>query len=733
MSVIPNVTVEWSRSPRLIMIPLTTREVSAQDLVDTIREKECEWDGVDDEKLIYEGVGKTALDDEGTKVAITLTLLNAQIYFMPDTTPLATGSATSDDVLGVTLTDTLATFQTATVSVGDTIYNKTTGGLSTVLSIPSETSLTMLPLTGGSPDNEWSIGDLYVIWKNDQCSISGGNVVAIDAEDTQNFIAPVFQSPNVQVVRTSSASATLQELAAIQFASYNGGITFNQSTGQAGTSYPIGTPQYPVNNIDDAKTIGAAVGLNKLLVTGTASFVTGDTLTGWELEGVNPSDQHCHTFGGGTLTDCTIRNLHTSGPLYGDSTLTNCRMGSISQLSGVVRDCILDSGTTTLSTSGVVIMSDCLAGASSTAPSINCNGTGQVIVRGFHGAVTIKSKTGGSGNSIDLASGLVTIDPTCTGSTTVVRGIGALVNNTGGMAVDASALNESQFNNTLYAIESIRQSHRGFGIPFYMNPVGGNDSYDGRSIKTAVQTFSRAQDLCTSGRGDIIYIAAESTGSVMITENVTISKEDIHFRGPGRGATIQPLSGTAMTITANNVSVTNMIIKVASGSTTDDCVVVQGKNSKLERLFVVGSETGTGRGIVYTGGDYHFGLILEVEKCGGHGIAFADAGSSNGSPREVTLYGGNVYLNGGDGIHLEAISPVSTRFIRMDAVRVSQNVGYGINVGTNVNNSVIGAMMEVYDNAAGDVLNNSTDTVDNRVLRQLSKISSKTALIPGLI
>ena len=68
-------------------------------------------------------------------------------------------------------------------------------------------------LTGGSR-NDWQIGDNASIYENEQIQITGGNLVAVD--DVGADISPVLQSPNVNIVRASSSSATLQELEDIQ-------------------------------------------------------------------------------------------------------------------------------------------------------------------------------------------------------------------------------------------------------------------------------------------------------------------------------------------------------------------------------------------------------------------------------------------------------------------------------------------------------------------------------------
>jgi VCBS repeat-containing protein len=76
----------------------------------------------------------------------------------------STGTATvPDDVTGVTLTDTLATFVTDGVVVGMTVTNTTDGSTGTVLTVDSETQITLSAALSGGADNQWNAGDNYTI------------------------------------------------------------------------------------------------------------------------------------------------------------------------------------------------------------------------------------------------------------------------------------------------------------------------------------------------------------------------------------------------------------------------------------------------------------------------------------------------------------------------------------------------------------------------------------------
>ena len=105
-------------------------------------------------------------DDTGTN-ACNLTDVD-KVIVMEDPkfvhgTPLETGTVTTADATGVTLTDTAATFQTNGVEVGDVVYNSTDGGAGIVTSITSETVLVCAAGLAGGTNDDFGSGDSYEV------------------------------------------------------------------------------------------------------------------------------------------------------------------------------------------------------------------------------------------------------------------------------------------------------------------------------------------------------------------------------------------------------------------------------------------------------------------------------------------------------------------------------------------------------------------------------------------
>lgn len=198
-----DIHVEWSRSPRIVVVEAPSVELTMQDLVDTLRTLEAELDALDDVDPLLNATGKEDLGG-GATVGITVQLINAKIAFEARTTAASTGTATSNNA-GELLTDSTATFLSDGLEVGDTVINFSDQAIATILSV-TNTTIGHYPLAGGTSD-DWIIGDTYRIMHNHQCTCSGGNLTAVDdAGDPMNPISPTFGT-HVQIAQSSSATA----------------------------------------------------------------------------------------------------------------------------------------------------------------------------------------------------------------------------------------------------------------------------------------------------------------------------------------------------------------------------------------------------------------------------------------------------------------------------------------------------------------------------------------------
>lgn len=456
-----DLSVRWDLSPRIITVAAPSTEITIQDLHDTLRDLEDE-----PRNLIYPAIvssaGKEPLGG-GVTVGITTTLINARLQFEGRPNPYLTGQATVGST-GLTLVDDYATFISDGVVVGDIIENLSTKTFAEVIVVDSETQLTTTELGGPGGTDTWAPGEEYDLWHVIQCRVDGGNLVAED--DVGGELDPIFPSVFTQVVRTSSASATLQELEAIQYSSFGGEVHISTS-GTAGTTYPAGTPQQPVNNLEDALEIAVERGFDRLIFESDFTFESGDDVSLYELVGTAETKTKL-TFNAGSVCagaefeDCTVE-----GTLVSPSAFRKCILNDITGATiGVagtieVSDCLF-TGTITLSPAleGQIDLINCISGVAGTAtPTFDMNGANvDVIVRNYAGGMEIHNFSNVSNNvmSIDMNSGNVILDSSCTTGSITVRGTSLLTDNTNGTTVNTSglvfpdAIQLSSFNSFVY-------------------------------------------------------------------------------------------------------------------------------------------------------------------------------------------------------------------------------------------------------------------------------------------
>lgn len=429
MTVRNDVVVDFTVNPRIITVLAPSTEITIQDLHDTLREIEDDVFNLK-EPILISSAGKEALGG-GVLVGITATLQDAQLAFETRTDRLSTGSVTTQDTVGESLIDTGATFITDGVVRGELVLNLTDGSYASVVEVISETQLTTQTLVGGV-DNQYDVSDSYEVIDVEQCNISGGNLVAVD--DVGADIDPVFTTFGTQVIRTSSSSATLQEIEAIQFSSFNGGVSVDTTSAFSGTEFPVGTPEQPVNNLSDALTIANARGLETFFILSSLTLASLN-FDNKRFIGFSERQTTITLDPSASLANAEFTRATITGTLDGDAALLDCTVGTLTFLNGLIKRCGLQ-GTVTLGGSSPAAFINCYDSLAGTGvPIVDMGGSGQeLIVRNYNGAIQINNKTGADDASIDVDSGRVILDSTVTAGDIIVRGVGTLVDNSGGTA-----------------------------------------------------------------------------------------------------------------------------------------------------------------------------------------------------------------------------------------------------------------------------------------------------------
>jgi hypothetical protein len=241
-----------------------------------------------------------------------------------------------------------------------------------------------------------------------------------------------------QVSVSSSNSAGLQDLSLLLSAAYNGEVCVDAGAGQAGTVVPLGTRSYPVNNFADAKTIALKEGCRTIRILCASTLADVDFSDGFVFTGDNSVTDQLTLDASANVRNCVFENLTIQGVVDGNNLYQRCICKDMTYSSGFFYDCSLD-GVITIVGGELLTLLGCFSNrlAGQADPEIDMGGNGQLIVRGYNGALLIKNHNDDSGDGdtcIDMASGVIKLDSTITAGLWPVRGIVTLINNATGTA-----------------------------------------------------------------------------------------------------------------------------------------------------------------------------------------------------------------------------------------------------------------------------------------------------------
>lgn len=282
---------------------------------------------------------------------------------------------------------------------------------------------------------------------------------AVNLVGANSNVGDVTNVNQVSIRSANSAGLTFSEQ--INDQSFAGAVSLDMDYGLSGTSFPRGTPTDPVNNFPDADTIATARKIRKILLAGSLTTTGADDLSGYTIEGVNLLN--AIVIMGGSLAVktafCNVSLEGTQGP--GFISLRECNVDSVINFEGGMFQCIFNGGTVTLpavpTTDFDISLYDCVSGIpGAVKPILDVNGcTSDIQIRRYAGGLEIRNMTAANSMSIDLTSGSVLLDASCTGGVIVVRGTGSLTDNSAGTVVYEEGLVEGHHLHELHRMRGL--------------------------------------------------------------------------------------------------------------------------------------------------------------------------------------------------------------------------------------------------------------------------------------
>lgn len=281
---------------------------------------------------------------------------------------------------------------------------------------------------------------------------------AVNLNGANSNIADVTNLNQVQIRSANSAGLTFSD--EINNQSYMGRVWLNTlGLGLPGIQFPRGTPTSPVDNWGDAFSIATTRNFDNYNLDGSLTFTgstipigTGGTTTivpvnisNTEWYGASPTVSQLNALTTPLFVGATTFNrMDVNGLFSGITTLNQCSV-TLDGFQGIANDCGINGNIGIAQGDNLnVTFRDCYSLVAGTStPNIDFAGVSNTgaSFRGYNGGLQINNFGQSNNLSLDISTGNIILDSSCTGGTIVVRGLANLVDNsTSGCTVITSGL-----------------------------------------------------------------------------------------------------------------------------------------------------------------------------------------------------------------------------------------------------------------------------------------------------
>jgi len=194
-----------------------------------------------------------------------------------------------------------------------------------------------------------------------------------------------------------------------------------------------GSQRSPFNNLTSAIDAAELEGIREIYLTGDITL--DRNLKNFTIVGVGKPEVDAAGF---DLKNTRFELCKLKGSFLNSIVAQSCTLLDGAFLNGFYQDCALDGDLTCVAGSEVYMANPAssIPGTGRPTISMSTGGTALLSVRGYNGGLTVKDCDNVADRvTVDMSSGALTFDASCTAGTMVARGVSSFVNSTAGATV----------------------------------------------------------------------------------------------------------------------------------------------------------------------------------------------------------------------------------------------------------------------------------------------------------
>lgn len=256
---------------------------------------------------------------------------------------------------------------------------------------------------------------------------------AVNLVGANSNVGDVINVNQVSVRSANSAGLTFSEEINNQSFSNNRVYINTNGDSMPGTSFPRGTPTSPVDTFADALVIASARKFHDFDLDGLIILNPTDILDDTNWHGTSPIESII-VCTGNNVTKCTFTRCGMTGVVNGRASYDTCALQNIVGFSGIADNCGFNGNITIdpLNTQNILFKNCTSVIAGSVKPILDCSGSsGDIHIRNYTGELLIKNFSAGQDMAIDMLSGAIEIDSTCTAGIINISGTVDVIDNSG--------------------------------------------------------------------------------------------------------------------------------------------------------------------------------------------------------------------------------------------------------------------------------------------------------------